>query len=155
MTMKSAECYFCRMTVIAAPSLVFPRSRLFPDERRFAWGAALTMAVLLLSSVQLDRFITAPAPTLMAVGLLLIMTLSKLPVAPPEPAMLTPIEVLRLITESRTLTKALLPISKPVGSPSSLTRSRTPATKPVVVATLMPLTAHVLILVSLTKRLPA
>ena len=36
----------------------------------------------------------------MAVGLLLIMTLSKLPVGVPEPVMLTPIEVLRLTIES-------------------------------------------------------
>src|SRR5688572_8022252 len=102
------------MTVIVAPSLVFPSNLLLPDERRLAWGAALTMAVLLLSSVQLDRFIRAVAPTLMAVGLLLIMTLSKLPVGVPEPVMLTPIEVLRLIIESRTLTNALLPMSRPV-----------------------------------------
>src|SRR5688572_30055431 len=143
------------MTVIAAPSLPFPSKRLFPDERRLACGAALTMAVVLLSSVQLERFIRAPAPTLMAVGLLLIMTLSKLPVGPPVPVILTPIDVERLITESRTLMNALLPMSKPVGSPSSLTRSRTPATKPTDVATVIPLTAHVLMLVSLTNKLPA
>src|SRR5688572_5813384 len=143
------------MTVIVAPSLVFPSKRLLPDERRLACGAALTTAVVLLSSVQLDRFKRADAPTLMPVGLLLIMTLSKLPVGVPLPVILTPIDVLRLITESRTLTNALLPISNPVGRPSSLTRSRTPATKPVDVCTVIPDTAQVLMFVSLTKRLPA
>src|SRR5262249_48737888 len=115
------------MTVSVAPSLVFPSSLLLPDERRFACGAALEIAVLLLSSVQLDRFNNAVAPTLMPVGLLLIITLSKLPVAPPVPLMLTPVDVLRLITELRTLIKALLPITRPVGRPSSLTLSSTPA----------------------------
>src|SRR5688500_5160776 len=95
------------MTVIVAPSLVFPSKRLLPDERRLACGAALTTAVVLLSSVQLDRFKRADAPTLMPVGLLLIMTLSKLPVGVPLPVILTPIDVLRLITESRTLMNAL------------------------------------------------
>src|SRR4026209_1981909 len=40
--------YFCRMTVNVAPSLVLPRSRLFPEERKLACGAALETAVVLL-----------------------------------------------------------------------------------------------------------
>ena len=96
------------MTVSVAPSLLLPSNLLFPDERRFACGAALEIAVVLLSSVQLERFSTAVAPTLIPVGLLLIITLSKLPVAPPVPVMLTPVEVLRLITESRTLMKRVV-----------------------------------------------
>src|SRR5882724_12285193 len=98
------------MTVIAAPSLVLPRSLLFPDERRLACGAALTMAVALLSSVELERFITELAPTFIPVVLLFTMQLSKLPVGVPLPVILTPIEELTLITESRMLREALLPI---------------------------------------------
>src|SRR5215203_5667412 len=101
------------MTVSAAPSLALPRSLLFPDERRLIAGAALTTAVVLFSSTELERLRIADAPTLIAVGLLLIMTLSKLPVGVPLPVILTPVEVDRLITELRMLTKALLPITKP------------------------------------------
>src|SRR6185503_5914149 len=111
------------MTCRAAPSLTLPSNLLLPEERKLACGAALTIAVVLFSKTELERLMIPLAPTLMAVGLLLIITLSKLPVGVPEPVILTPVDVHRLMRELRMLTNALLPMTAPVGNPSSLTLS--------------------------------
>src|ERR1700754_1905757 len=142
------------MTVNVAPSLVLPRSRLFPEERRLACGAALEIAVVLLASTELERFMMPVAPTLIAVGLLLIMQLSKLPIGVPVPVMLTPATVLKLMTELRTLIKELLPINRPVGSPSRRMLSSVPPRRPPDDCTVIPDTAQFLMLVSLTNRRP-
>src|SRR6185436_18439826 len=141
------------MTLSAAPSLEFPRRRLCPEERRLACGAALCTAVVLFSSVELERLIKAPAATLTAVGLLLMRQFSKLAVAPPAPETLTPVLVLRLIEESRMLTNALLPTTTPVGRPLIVTPSKTPAIKPELDWMVIPLLLQLLIEVFLTNKL--